>query len=205
MNADPEAKLLFVTSGGIVKRTNLKEYDISRSKFAALTLKENDSLRKVLLLGDEENLLMITTAGMSIPYPISEISLIGRTAAGVKGISLSEGDSVFEVFPNNEEGEILFVSDKGFMKRVLLIDFDLQARGGKGVKCFNFAKNGANGTHIVGVLPVKEPYDFEYEQRKGAVQTLNTDLVRIERRESKGTMYAMCVLDDTIINVRKKQ
>ena len=205
MNADPEAKLLFVTSGGIVKRTNLKEYDISRSKFAALTLKENDSLRKVLLLGDEENLLMITTAGMSIHYPISEISLIGRTAAGVKGISLSEGDSVFEVFPNNEEGEILFVSDKGFMKRVLLIDFDLQARGGKGVKCFNFAKNGANGTRIVGVLPVKEPYDFEYEQKKGAVQTLNTDLVRIERRESKGTMYAMCVLDDTIINVRKKQ
>ncbi len=205
MNADPEAKLLFITSGGIVKRTNLKEYDISRSKFAALTLKENDSLRKVLLLGDEENLLMITTAGMSIHYPISEISLIGRTAAGVKGISLSEGDSVFEVFPNNEEGEILFVSDKGFMKRVLLIDFDLQARGGKGVKCFNFAKNGANGTRIVGVLPVKEPYDFEYEQKKGAVQTLNTDLVRIEHRESKGTMYAMCVLDDTIINVRKKQ
>ena len=90
------------------------------------------------------------------------------------------------------------------MKRVLLIDFDLQARGGKGVKCFNFQKNGSNGTRIVGALEVKEPYNFEYEQKSGTVLWLYSDTVRIERRESKGTMYAMCVLDDTITNVRKK-
>ena len=199
-----EGMLLFITEGGIVKRTEIKEYDINRSKFAAVTLKGKDKLKKVQRLNDEKNLLILTEKGMSIHFLMEEISVIGRTAAGVKGIGLSEDDKVFDVFPNNEEGEILLVSDKGFMKRVLLIDFDLQARGGKGVKCFNFQKNGSNGTKIVGALEVKEPYNFEYEQKSGTVLWLYSDTVRIERRESKGTMYAMCVLDDTITNVRKK-
>ena len=195
-------KLLFVTGGGIVKRTEMSEYDINRAKFTAITLKGEDRLKRVLKLNDEQNLLIITQNGMSIHFAMEEISVIGRAAAGVKGIGLGEGDTVFDVFANNEEGEILLVSDKGFMKRVLLIDFDLQARGGKGVKCFNFQKNGANGTKLAGALAVKDPFNFEYEQKSGTVMKLYTDTVRIERRESKGTMYAMCVLDDTIIDVR---
>ena len=196
--------LLFVTEGGIVKRTEFKEYDINRSKFAAINIKDKDKLKKVLKLGDEQNLLILTQNGMSIHFRMDEISTIGRAAAGVKGIGISEGDSVFNVFPNSEEGEILLVSDKGFMKRVLLIDFDLQARGGKGVKCFNFAKNGSNGTRLAGALEVKDPYNIEYEFKSGETATLYTDTVRIERRESKGTMYAMCVLDDVITEVRRK-
>ena len=196
--------LLFVTRGGTVKRSELKEYDINRAKFAAIALKGEDRLFCVKRLNDESNLLIITESGMSIHFLMKEISMIGRTAAGVRGIGLNEGDKVQSAFPNNEEGEILLVSDKGFMKRVLLIDFDLQARGGKGMRCFNLQKTGVNGTRIVGALEVKEPYNFEYEQKSGTVLWLYTDTVRIERRESKGTMYAMCVLGDVITDVRKK-
>ena len=125
-------------------------------------------------------------------------SLIGRTAAGVKGIALAPEDGVGFVLPDDEEGEVLLVSDKGFMKRCLLIDFDLQARAGKGVKCFAFQKNGANGTRICAALLVKQPFDFVAKQKSGQEMPLNTNAVRIERRDSRGSMYAMCVLDDTI-------
>ena len=202
--SDFTGQLLFVTGGGIVKRSEMSEYAINRGKFQGTGLKAGDSLKKVIRLGGESNLLLITKSGMSIHFSMEEISVIGRTSAGVKGIGLSEGDSVEFVIPNCEEGEVLLVSEKGFMKRCLLIDFDLQARGGKGVKCFNFQKNGANGTYIVAALEVKNPFDFEYAQKSGTCLTLNTDTVRIERRESRGTMYAMCVLDAIITDVYKK-
>ena len=141
---------------------------------------------------------MITEQGMAIHFRTAEVSLIGRTAAGVKGIALAPEDGVGFVLPDDEEGEVLLVSDKGFMKRCLLIDFDLQARAGKGVKCFAFQKNGANGTRICAALLVKQPFDFVAKQKSGQEMPLNTNAVRIERRDSRGSMYAMCVLDDTI-------
>ena len=197
-------QLLFVSEGGIVKRTEFSEYDINRSKFAGTGLKNGDKLKTVVKLNGEQNLLLITLQGMSCHFAMEEVSLIGRTAAGVKGMGLSEGDRILTAIPNDEEGEVLLVSEKGYMKRVLLIDFDLQARAGKGVRCFNFQKNEANGTYLAAALTVKEPYNFEYTQKEGTALTLSTETIRIERRESRGTMYAMCVLDDIITEVHKK-
>ena len=199
--ADFGGSLLFVTQGGIVKRTEFKEYDINRARFAAIVLKGDDRLLKVMRLKDERNLLLITRQGMSIHFLMDEVSLVGRGAAGVKGIGLNPEDKVMFALPNEEEGEVLLVCEKGYMKRCLLIDFDIQARGGKGVKCFAFQKNGVNGSYIAGALEVKQPYSFTYTQKSGTALSLSTDTVRIERRESKGTLYAMCVLDDVITEV----
>lgn len=196
--SDFTGELLFVSRGGLVKRVDMAEYNINRARFAATGLKDGDRLLTVLRLSGENNLLMITEQGMAIHFRTAEVSLIGRTAAGVKGIALAPEDGVGFVLPDDEEGEVLLVSDKGFMKRCLLIDFDLQARAGKGVKCFAFQKNGANGTRICAALLVKQPFDFVAKQKSGQEMPLNTNAVRIERRDSRGSMYAMCVLDDTI-------
>ena len=196
--SDFTGELLFVSRGGLVKRVDMAEYNINRARFAATGLKDGDRLLTVLRLSGESNLLMITEQGMAIHFRTAEVSLIGRTAAGVKGIALAPEDGVGFVLPDDEEGEVLLVSDKGFMKRCLLIDFDLQARAGKGVKCFAFQKNGANGTRICAALLVKQPFDFVAKQKSGQEMPLNTNAVRIERRDSRGSMYAMCVLDDTI-------
>lgn len=199
-----EGELLFVTGGGIVKRTEFKEYDINRARFQATGLKSGDRVVSVIKLNGEKNLLLTTRGGMSIHFRTEEVSLIGRSAAGVKGMSIAQGDEVTFALPNDEEGEVLLVSEKGYMKRCLLIDFDLQARGGKGVKCFTFLKNGANGTYIAHAAHVTSPYDFVCVQKDGSETQMNTDSVRIERRESMGTMYALCVLDDVITGVRRK-
>ena len=201
--SDFKGELLFVSRGGLVKRVDMAEYSINRARFAATGLKEGDRLLTVLRLSGESSLLLITERGMAIHFKTAEVSLIGRTAAGVRGIALAPEDGVGFVLPNDEEGEVLLVSDKGFMKRCLLIDFDLQARAGKGVKCFAFQKNGTNGTCVCAALLVKQPFDFAAKQKSGQEMPLNTNAVRIERRDSRGSMYAMCVLDDTVEFVEK--
>ncbi len=194
-------EFLFVTRQGLVKRVDAREYDINRAKFAATGLKSGDLLRCVQRISGEANLLMITKLGMSIHYRISEISLIGRTAAGVKGITLAPGDEVQAALQNDEEGEAILIGNKGYMKRVMLIDFDLQSRAGKGVRCFNFQKNGANGTEIAAAFIVKTPISFTVRQKSGEKMTLNSESIKIERKDSRGSMYAMCVLDDIIEEV----
>ena len=203
-DADYTGELLFVTEKGLVKRTEMSEYAINRAKFQGTTVKDGDKLKKVIRLKDEKNLLLITAQGLCIHFLLSEISVIGRTGAGVKGMTVAEGDSVRFAIADSEEGEVLLVSDKGFMKRCLLIDFDLQSRAGKGLKCFAFQKNGGNGTAVVAAFMVQEPVNFGYKLKSGTALTLNTDAVDIERRESRGTMYAMCVLDDVINEVWKE-
>ena len=198
-----EGKLLFVTENGQVKRAELSDYAINRGRFAATGIKDGDRLKAVMRLSDEPDLLLISKAGMAVHFTVEEIPVQGRTAAGVKGMGLAQGDSVAFVLPDNQEGEVVIVSEKGYMKRCLLIDFDLQARGGKGVKCFNFRKNGVNGSYIAAALPVQLPYDFTLTHKTGDAEKFNTELVKIERKDSPGTLYAMCVLDDIIISAKR--
>ena len=194
-------ELLFVTRKGLVKRADFAEYSINRARFAGTGVRADDRLKFVCRLRGEENILLISKLGMCIHFRTEEVSVIGRTAAGVKGMTLAENDEVAFVLPNDEEGEALIVSDRGFMKRCLLIDFDIQARAGKGVKCVSFQKNGGNGTRVVSAMLVKQPFDFAVRQKSGETTVFNTNTVRIERRDSRGTMYAMCVLDDIVENV----
>ncbi|MBQ5770982.1 MAG: DNA topoisomerase 4 subunit A, partial [Clostridia bacterium] len=195
---DFKGEFLFVTRSGLVKRVEAAEYDINRVKFQGTGVKAGDSLKYVFRLNGEKNILLISKLGMAIHFTVEEISLIGRTAAGVKGMSLSPDDEIAFAILNDEEGEALIVSDKGYMKRCLLIDFDLQARAGKGVRCFNFQKNGANGTCVVAALLVKTPFEFTVKQKSGEKAVFSAESIRIERKDSRGTMYAMCVLDDVV-------
>ena len=198
---DFKGEFLFVTKTGLVKRVEASEYDINRVKFQGTGIKAGDSLKYVLRLNGEKNILLISRLGMAIHFTVEEISLIGRTAAGVKGMTLAAGDEIAFAILNDEEGEALIISDKGYMKRCLLIDFDLQARAGKGVRCFNFQKNGANGACIAHAALVKTPFDFTVRQKSGEKTVFSAENIRIERKDSRGTMYAMCVLDDIVESV----
>ena len=93
---------------------------------------------------------------------------------------------------------IQLASDRGYMKRCLLIDYDRQARGGKGVKTFSFVKNGVNGTQIAAALAVREPFDFVVRQKNGTETVFNTEAVPIETKAGKGEMFAMVVMDDCV-------
>ena len=193
-------KLLFVSANGMVKRALLNEYDARKSKLAAAGLKDGDEIVCVQLLAAPE-LLLVSRQGMAIHFAVEDIPVQGRTAAGVKGMTLAPGDRVIAAVQNSGAGEVLLATERGYAKRDLIVDFDLQARGGKGLRAIAFQKNGATGTYLVDARLVMMPYDFVLRQKSGTRTRLNTEMVRIEERAGKGTLYAVVVLDDVVEGV----
>ena len=202
-SGDWKGELLFVTEKGLAKRSNLEDYNVRKSRFAAINLKNGDRLMSVQRPEGFESALLLTRQGMAIHFAVEEVSLIGRTAAGVKAISLGPDDSVAFAFLHNSEGEVVMISDLGYMKRCLLIDFDRQARGGKGLKAFNFLKNGQNGQTVAGALTVKEAFDFRVIQKGGTSTVFNTEAVAIEPRSGRGQPYVVVVMDDVVTEMVK--
>lgn len=201
--AEYEGVLLFATAGGYVKRTLKAEMNVRKARFSALNLKGTDRLIGVIAPADCEGLLLISEKGMAIHFAIEEISQMGRNAAGVKGMSLGSDDRVAFAFAHNAAGEVILASEMGYLKRCLLIDFDRQARGGKGVKAFNLLKNGANGTRIAGALMVTDPYQFDIVQNSGAQTRLSTDDIKIETKAGRGSALVMVVMDDFVVSLKR--
>lgn len=195
--------LLFITTGGSVKRTEATAYAVRKTKFAAISLKGEDRLLDVQPIATD-SLLLVTVFGMVVHFPIDQISTMGRTTAGVRGMTVDPNDHVlFAIQPVADEGELLLMSDRGYAKKSLLLDFELQNRAGKGLKGFTFQKNGANGTRVAGALYVREPFTFLVRQTKSAPTAMSTEDVHIEARAGKGQMYVMALMDDTVTGLER--
>ncbi|MBQ3109393.1 MAG: DNA gyrase subunit A [Clostridia bacterium] len=192
----------FFTKAGYVKRTAASEYKTRTKRIAAVTLKEGDELIAVEKSWGE-SILLVTSAGMSIRFSEDTVPAMGRAAAGVRGINLEDGDFVLYATQTVEEGEVLLISDRGYAKRSLIFDHELQGRYGKGLKSFDFKKNGSNGTCVAAAFYVREPFDFNVIQFHGTVTRANTDQVFIEPRAGRGQLLVMALLDDIVIAAEK--
>ena len=104
---------------------------------------------------------------------------------------------------HSSEGEVILATELGYLKRCLLIDFDRQARGGKGVRSFNFLKNGSNGSRIADALLVRDPFDFRIVQKSGAFTPVNSEDVAIESKAGRGTPYVVVVMDDFVVELQR--
>ena len=199
-----EGQLYFYTVQGNVKCTQGSEYNARTRRVTAISLKEGDRLLGVEP-AREDSILLITSQGMSIRFARDTVPEMGRVAAGVKGIRLEAGDQVVFAQQVGEDGEVLTISDRGYAKRSFVFDHELQGRNGKGLKAFDFKKNGSNGTAIAAALYVREPYNFTVEQKHGAVTLCNTEEVRIDNRAGRGDLLVMALLDDVVIGARRQR
>ena len=128
--------VVFVTKQGLIKKTKIEEYTkVKRSTgIAAINIKEGDSIANVTFLKDED-LILVTEAGMGIHFSTKDIAPIGRVTAGVKGIKLGEGDKVLKGLPIHKKTDNLAIfSSVGVGKKIVLADVPEQGRGGKGVR-----------------------------------------------------------------------
>ena len=198
-----DGEVLLATSGGLIKRTAMADLNVRKGRYACIGLKGDDRLIAALNPAGFASLLLITRNAMAIHFAVEDVSLIGRTAAGVKSMTLAPDDRISFVFLHNSEGEIILASDLGYLKRCLLIDFERQARGGKGVKCMNLLKSGANGKCIAGALMVTDPYDFNIVQKSGLMTAFNTEDVSIETKAGKGQPYAVVVMGDVVTGLTR--
>lgn len=187
----PDTSLLFFTRQGQVKRTVLSDYMTNRTNaVAACRVADDDAVVQVELSTGDKQCILVTKLGMSIRFEEAEVNATGRVSAGVRGITLNEGDEVVSaLIVDQDEGEVLVVSDLGYMKRSLLVDYPLQRRSGKGVATFEFKKGKRikpNGNVIVAAFWVKEAYDLNAIKSDQTSEMFNTEQTPIAELRSHG-------------------
>ena len=199
----PES-LLFVTALGQVKRSPSAEFGQRKGRASAINLKDGDALLFAEPCRPAGQLLLCSGRGMAILFDRQEVSLLGRAAAGVRGMALDAGDRLVFAAQCDQEGELLLVSDRGYGKRLLLVDLEPQRRGGKGARVFPFNKNGSNGQWLQACCLVKQPFAFRLVQRDGSATSLSTEQVPIRTKADRGAVLCPVFLDNTLVSLQKE-
>ena len=147
--------LVFATRLGLVKRTRLSDYrNVNVSGIRAVGLREGDEMVNVRLVRADQDLLIGTRRGQSIRFPVNQVRSMGRTASGVKGISLVADDYVvgMEVL-DHPEGLVLTVCENGYGKKTEPDEHRVQNRGGKGIRLINASERNGPVVALRQVLP----------------------------------------------------
>ncbi|WEK55766.1 MAG: DNA gyrase subunit A [Candidatus Cohnella colombiensis] len=197
--------LVFVTKRGQVKRTSLSEYATTRNMaIAACKVADGDEIIRVFRTDEAADILLITEQGMSIRFSESDASLQGRVAGGVRGIMLKETDSVVDAFTvSGDEGEILVLSDYGYAKRSLLLDYPIQGRGGKGIQTFEFKEGKRvrpNGTKLIAGFYVKDEASIIALMNSGTVSEFNSESAPIDDRRGIGKLMTAVERTDLLVD-----
>ena len=161
MDTLPKGNLLFYTRDGMVKRSAFSEYNVVKSSFQAVKIKDGDEVIAIEKEKADCTLMFVTKGGMCLNADMSDIPLQGRVAGGVKGIQLSDGDSCLFIGQVNGDGEIALVTDRSFCKRVLVSQLDVMSRYRKGVKIIDFGKSG--GTLVFASYVRSEEHTSELQ------------------------------------------
>jgi topoisomerase-4 subunit A len=206
-NMEEEGKsLVFVTRKGQVKRTELKDYATKRSSaVAAAKVAADDEVLSVTLSDNSRDLLLVTRAGMSIRFRENEVNTMGRVSAGVRGIQLADEDEVIAaLWVQEDEGEILVVSDLGYGKRSLLTDYPAQGRGGKGIATFEFKEGKRvrpNGSVLVAAFHVMEAVQVSVITAEGQVLSFLSEKAPLMDRKDTGKVLVSLEKKDIVADV----
>lgn len=181
----PKGSLLFYSKLGYVKKSDWKEYNILKYAFQACKVNEGDELIGIETDDPEPTttLFFVTEQGMCLNAYKNDIPTQGRVSAGVRGISLSEGDKVVFAGQIDGEGEIIVATDGNTYKKVIASQIDPMARYRKGVRIVDLGK----GRKVAYADYVTMPYKIAVQMDDGSlVQADTEDDITIEDRTTKG-------------------
>ena len=182
---DTSKNFFFATKKGVVKRTSLKEFQNIRSNgIIAIDLRDNDELLSVIVTDGSDDILLGASNGKAIRFNESQIRQIGRSAAGVRGMTLAEGDTLVGLTKiYNENDQILVVTSAGYGKRTDVSMYRCQTRGGMGVKTFNETeKNGK----LVSLTSISDEMDLIITTNKGVVIRMAAKDISLTSRATQG-------------------
>lgn len=179
--------VIMTTKNGVVKKTDLMSYGHPRTGgIIALTLDPGDELISACLTDGTKEILLSSREGKAIRFSEEETRAIGRTARGVKGITLGKKDylvSMDIITPGTLGAAILSVTEKGFGKRTPIEDYPLQSRGGKGVITIKTSPRNGN---LVGVQQITEQDDVMLITEKGKIIRLRGEEISVIGRNTQG-------------------
>ena len=198
-----ENDLYFYTEKGMIKRTAAGEYVTVKSKIGAIKLKDDDRVIAIETANDSKSNLLITKNGMSINFKGEDINSIGRMTAGVKAMKLDNGDKVIFARQVDSHGEVIVVSDRGYVKKTPVIEYDLQGKNGKGLKTFDFKTNKSNGRNLVFADYITNSAEYEAVQKNGEVTKFSSSEIVFESRSSKGSNVIMVIMDNVVDSCKR--
>ncbi len=175
--------LLFATEGGVVKKTLISEFDnIRNSGKICISLRENDKLIDVKKTTGNDLVLLGSDAGRMVKFNEDEIRVMGRTASGVRGITLDGGKCICSEIVS-EDDTILLVTEKGYGKQTKVSEYRQTKRGSKGVKAMNITEKNGN---LVSVKIVHEGNELVIMTNSGMTMRMPLDQISVLGRVTQG-------------------
>ncbi|MCB0658556.1 MAG: DNA gyrase subunit A [Saprospiraceae bacterium] len=195
--------IVFATKKGMLKKTPVEAFSRPRSNgIIAITINEGDMLLEARLTNGSNEILLANQQGRAIRFPEATVRPMGRTAAGVKGMTL-QGDrdeviGMICVDPSDHSTTILVISEKGMGKRSILDDYRITNRGGKGVKTMSISdKTGP----LVAIKVVSEDNELMITGKSGIVIRMSVLDIRTMGRATQGVRVIKLTEDDQIADV----
>ena len=159
--------IFLTTKSGIVKRTQSKAYaNIRKTGIQAITLRDNDELIEVKPTDGNKEIFLVTKYGQCIRFKEKDVRPTGRSAMGVIGMNMMDGDEIIGMQLNTQGEKLLIVSEYGLGKRTFIDEFTVQHRGGKGVKCYKINERSGN---VIGVKAVSDSREIMLITNEGVI------------------------------------
>ena len=179
----PEKSIVFATSKGVVKKTSLSDFSRPRTNgIIAIDLRIDDYLIDVALTTGDSDIMLFSSGGRAMRFHESDVRLMGRTAAGVRGIRMPEEDSVIALIVVGD-GDILTATENGYGKRTRAEDYPTKGRGGLGV--IDIKTNERNGA-IIGAVQVRDDDQFMLISNAGTLVRTAVGEVSVLGRNTQG-------------------
>ncbi|SHE37141.1 DNA gyrase subunit A [Mariniphaga anaerophila] len=195
--------ILFATKKGMIKKTSLEAYSRPRQNGVnAITIREDDQLLEARLTNGESQIMMAVKSGKAIRFDESKVRPMGRTAAGVRGVSLAnEKDEVIGmVCLQNGSEDILVISENGYGKRSKLEDYRITNRGGKGVKTLNITEKTGQ---LISIKGVSDKNDLMIITQHGLTIRLAVSSISLLGRATQGVRVINLKEEDSIASVAR--
>ena len=194
--------LLMATKNGLIKKTPLVEYDSNRKNgLMGITLKDDDELIDVRMTDGQDNVVLVTRKGICITFSEKDVRPVGRTAQGVIGMRVDEGDYIIGMEPiiEGSKATLLAITENGFGKRTELDEYRVQNRGGRGVITYKITpKTG----ELVGIKIVSGKEDIMLVTDTGTIIRMNTEEISVLGRSTQGVTL-MRTNDGKVVSIEK--
>ena len=196
--------LIMVTRNGTIKKTPMSQFDTNRKNgLIAITLKDDDKLISVSQSSGEESVYVVTKKGKSITFHEDDVRSMGRSAGGVRAITLDKDDEVVSMeLDSTGERELLVMTKKGFGKRTSLDEYRLQTRGGKGVSTYDKTKFSKTG-ELVGATLVSKDDEIMLINSNGVIIRIRANEISKSGRTTQGVKIMKVESGDEIVSFAK--
>ncbi len=190
---DENRNLFMVTKKGTVKKCHITDFsNIRKNGLIAVSLRDDDELIEVKSTDENTLIYLVTKQGMCICFKETDVRCMGRSAMGVRGMNLNDEDEIVGMQLDHQGEALLIASELGMGKRTPLSEFNVQKRGGKGVRCYKITEKTG---YVVGVKAVNDDHEIMMITSQGIIIQIRMEDVSVIGRNTSGVK---------LINLEKK-